>query len=90
MYLLAGVGELHNKTSTQKNVVVAAFMLFGFSYNVSADTIIQDQMHLHCKQIITSSHLSRWAAPQSHTSLALKFQMQPSAKRLRPLVLRGM
>ncbi|KAJ5775487.1 uncharacterized protein N7511_000498 [Penicillium nucicola] len=39
MYLLAGIGELSHKTPTEKNFVVAAFMLFGFSYNMGGASI---------------------------------------------------
>ncbi|KAJ5648791.1 hypothetical protein N7490_005163 [Penicillium lividum] len=39
MYLLAGIGELNHKTITEKNLVVAAFMLFGFSYNMGGASI---------------------------------------------------
>lgn len=35
MYLLAGLGSQADKTSTEKNMVVAAFMLYAFFYNVS-------------------------------------------------------
>ena len=37
IYVLAGVGGMAHKTSTQKNVVVAAFMLFSTSYNVGVE-----------------------------------------------------
>lgn len=36
MYMLAGLGEKSNKTPTESNAIVASFMLFSFSYNVSA------------------------------------------------------
>jgi hypothetical protein len=36
MYILAGLGEKAHKSPTEKNTVVAAFMLFGLFYNVSA------------------------------------------------------
>jgi hypothetical protein len=36
MYILAGLGENGHKSPTEKNTVVAAFMLFGLFYNVSA------------------------------------------------------
>lgn len=36
MYILAGLGEKGHKSPTEKNTVVAAFMLFGLFYNVSA------------------------------------------------------
>lgn len=43
MYLLAGLGEMEHKTSTEKNAIVAAFMLYAFTYNVSVDTITHGQ-----------------------------------------------
>ncbi|KAK5163897.1 uncharacterized protein LTR77_010291 [Saxophila tyrrhenica] len=39
MYLLAGLGERANKTGTQSNTIVAAFMLFAFSYNMGSASI---------------------------------------------------
>jgi MFS transporter, SP family, sugar:H+ symporter len=35
MYLLAGLGQINGKTSSESNMIVAAFMLFSFFYNVS-------------------------------------------------------
>lgn len=40
MYLLAGIGEKKTKTSNEKNLVVASFMLYAFFYNVSLSAII--------------------------------------------------
>jgi hypothetical protein len=36
MYMLAGLGEKSHNYPTEKNTVVAAFMLFGVFYNVSS------------------------------------------------------
>lgn len=35
MFLLAGIGEMAYKSSTESDTIVAAFMLYYFSYNVS-------------------------------------------------------
>lgn len=35
MFLLAGIGEMAYKSPTESNAIVAAFMLYYFSYNVS-------------------------------------------------------
>lgn len=37
MFLLAGVGSKQTKTKTDDNAVVAFFMLFSVSYNVSSN-----------------------------------------------------
>ncbi|KIX07460.1 uncharacterized protein Z518_02113 [Rhinocladiella mackenziei CBS 650.93] len=39
IYLLAGLGGMANKTSTTKNAIVAAFMLYSFSYNMGGASI---------------------------------------------------
>jgi MFS transporter, SP family, sugar:H+ symporter len=44
MYLLAGLGGIGNKSATDKNTIVAAFMLYSFSYNVSVDTPVEGQV----------------------------------------------
>lgn len=36
MYLLAGLGEQAHKTSTDRNAIVAAFMLYAIFYNVGS------------------------------------------------------
>jgi MFS transporter, SP family, sugar:H+ symporter len=40
MYLLAGLGGIGNKSATESNTIVAAFMLYSFSYNVSVDGLV--------------------------------------------------
>lgn len=37
MYLLAGLGGMSHKTSTDRNTIVAAFMLYAFTYNVGVE-----------------------------------------------------
>ncbi|KAJ5818353.1 hypothetical protein N7474_003944 [Penicillium riverlandense] len=39
MFLLAGIGEMAYKSSTENNTVVAAFMLYSFSYNMGGASI---------------------------------------------------
>ncbi|KAF9879040.1 hypothetical protein CkaCkLH20_03273 [Colletotrichum karsti] len=39
MYLLAGLGQQTTKTATESNTIVAAFMLFAFSYNMGGASI---------------------------------------------------
>ncbi|ETS85092.1 hypothetical protein PFICI_03117 [Pestalotiopsis fici W106-1] len=39
MYLLAGLGQISNKTSSESNMIVAAFMLFSFFYNMGGASI---------------------------------------------------
>lgn len=34
MFLLAGIGQKSQKSPTEKNTIVAAFMLYAFMYNV--------------------------------------------------------
>lgn len=36
MYLLAGLGGMAHKNSATKNMIVASFILYSVSYNVSA------------------------------------------------------
>ncbi|KAJ5692590.1 hypothetical protein N7462_002013 [Penicillium macrosclerotiorum] len=39
MYLLAGLGEKESKSDGEKNAIVAAFMLYAFSYNMGGASI---------------------------------------------------
>ncbi|KAL3476667.1 general substrate transporter [Aspergillus californicus] len=39
LYVLAGLGTISDPTSTQRNTIVAAFMLYMFSYNVGGASI---------------------------------------------------
>ncbi|KAF2994218.1 hypothetical protein E8E14_001820 [Neopestalotiopsis sp. 37M] len=39
MYLLAGLGQINGKTSSESNMIVAAFMLFSFFYNMGGASI---------------------------------------------------
>ncbi|EED16095.1 sugar transporter, putative [Talaromyces stipitatus ATCC 10500] len=39
MYLLSGIGELQQKTHSEKNTIVAAFMLYAISYNMGGASI---------------------------------------------------
>lgn len=43
MYLLAGLGEMTHKTSTIRNAIVAAFMLYAITYNVGVNTAMREQ-----------------------------------------------
>jgi hypothetical protein len=39
MYLLAGLGQKSSKTTTESNTIVASFMLYAFTYNVSLSNL---------------------------------------------------
>jgi len=39
MYLLAGLGGMEHRSPTESSVIVAAFILYSFNYNVSDDIL---------------------------------------------------
>lgn len=45
MFLLAGVGQKPHKTPTEKNTIVAAFMLYAFMYNVRTFPVAEFKLY---------------------------------------------
>ncbi len=45
MFLLAGVGQRPHKTPTEKNTIVAAFMLYAFMYNVRTFPVAEFKLY---------------------------------------------
>lgn len=88
MFLLAGIGEMAYKSSTERDTIVAAFMLYYFSYNVSSQS---EHAETSLKVLMCFFSLSSsWVAPLSPTCLALRFPTPLYVRRHNPWELRGM
>lgn len=48
-YILAGVGEMANKSAAEKNLVIACFMLYTFFYNA------RHRLPIYCEDYLLSS-----------------------------------